>query len=199
MGTSVSSRLSPPCRFLPARPQINASRTQCALRRILLTSFASTASSLSCPRNPLAATENPDGRSAPDRTDSREDKKSLISMSALPELHEGLNPALPPPALELAGGQMYQMQVRSLTIHPRPSTKRLRPQPRPQGMLHHFHQPTPLLPTHLFRIPTRQLPCSYPPYPALRTNPWLPAAFPIPSYASRCDTARRLITTLMKT
>jgi hypothetical protein len=32
-------------------------------------------------------------------------------MSALPELHEGLNPALPPPALELAGGQMYQMQV----------------------------------------------------------------------------------------
>ena len=116
MGTSVFSRLSPPCRFLPARPQINASRTQCALRRILLTSFVSTDSSLSCPRNPLlAATENRDERSARDRTDSKEPQKSLISMSALPEPHEGLNPALPPPALALTGGQTYQMQVPAST------------------------------------------------------------------------------------
>ena len=82
------------------------------MRRILLTSFVSTDSSLSCPRNPLlAATENQDERSARDRTDSKEPQKSLISMSALPEPHEGLNPALPPPALALTGGQTYQMQV----------------------------------------------------------------------------------------
>jgi hypothetical protein len=179
MGTTVSPRLSLPCNSQPARPQINA-RTQCAFR-ILLTSFVSTDSSFSCPRNPLATTENPDGRSARGRTSSRDLSKSLISMSALPGLHEGHNPALLLLAGAPTGGQTDQMQVPallsslatgshlilnfqapSLTIRPHPSTKPW----LQQGMLHHSHQPNPPLPTRLFQMPTSRPPSSYPPYPA---------------------------------
>src|SRR6266702_1983224 len=90
----------------------------------------------------------------------------------------------------------YFFQAPSLTIRPRPSTKPLPPQLQLQrGMPHHFHRPTPPLPTRLFQIATSQPPSSYPPYPVPRINPWLPAHFSIPSHPSHCDIVHRLSTT----
>ena len=113
MGTSVSPRLSPSCRFRLARLQINASRTLCALHPILPTSFASTASSLSCPRIILPTPENRNVRSDRNRSGNREPTKSPTSTSVLPGHHVEANPVRPVAARALAGDPMYQMQVRT--------------------------------------------------------------------------------------
>jgi hypothetical protein len=113
MGTSVSPRLSLSCRFLLARLQINASRTLCALHPILPTSFASTVSSLSCPRIILPTPENRNVRSARNRRGNREPTKSLTSTSALPGHHVEANPVPPVAARAPPGDQTYQMQVRT--------------------------------------------------------------------------------------
>jgi hypothetical protein len=111
MGTSVSSRLSPSCRSLLARPQINASRTQCALRPISPMSFVSKARSLSCLRTVLVSPENQSVRSARDRRGNRGLMKSPISMSVLPGHHVEANPAHLEAARAPAGDQTFQMQV----------------------------------------------------------------------------------------
>src|SRR6266478_3882579 len=112
MGTSVSPRLSPSCRYLLARLQINASRTLCALHPILPTSFASTASSLSCLRMILLTPENRNVRSARNRSGTKEPMKSPTSTSALPGHHVEDNP-VPPVVAPGPGDQTYQMQVRT--------------------------------------------------------------------------------------
>jgi hypothetical protein len=115
MGTSVSPRLSPSCRSLLARLQINASRTLCALHPILPTSFASTASSLSCLRIVLPTPENRNVRSARNRSGTREPMKSPTSTSALPGHHVGDN-LVPLVAVPALGDQTYLMQVRTSPI-----------------------------------------------------------------------------------
>lgn len=114
MGTSVP-RLSPSCRSLLARLQINASRTLCALHPILPTSFDSTASSLSCLRIVLPTPENRNVRSARNRSGTREPMKSPTSTSALPGHHVEDN-LVPPVAAPALGDQTYQMQVRTSPI-----------------------------------------------------------------------------------
>jgi hypothetical protein len=113
MGTSVSLDFHPSCRSLLARLLINASRTLCALHPILPTSFASTASPLSCPRIILPTPENRNVRSARNRSGNREPTKSPTSTSALPGHHGEANLVPPVAARALAGDQMYQMQVRT--------------------------------------------------------------------------------------
>src|SRR5258708_7154451 len=100
MGTSVSPRLPPSCRSLLARLQINASRTLCALHPILPTSFANTASSLSCLRIVLPTPENRSVRSARNRSDTREPTKSPTLTSAHPGPHveDNLVPPVAAPA-----------------------------------------------------------------------------------------------------
>jgi hypothetical protein len=112
MGTSVSPRLPPSCRSLLARLQINASRTLCALHPILPTSFANTASSLSCLKIVLPTPENRSVRSARNRSDTREPTKSPTSTSAHPGPHVEDN-LVPPVAAPVPGDQTYQMQVRT--------------------------------------------------------------------------------------
>jgi len=118
MGTSVFSQPSPSCRSLLAHPQINASRTQCALHHISPTSFARKASSLSCPKIILPTPENRNVRSARNRRGNRGPTKSPISTSALPGHHGEANLVHPVAARGPADDQMYQMQVRA---PPRPS------------------------------------------------------------------------------
>lgn len=216
MGTSVSPRLSLSCRSLLARLQINASRTLCALHPILPTSFATTASSLSCPRIILPTLENRNVRSARNRSGNRELTKSLTSTSALPGPHVEANLVPPVAARAPAGDQTYQMQVRTflaligpnnrtpiLLFHQAPfQTIRRLPlmkllQLRLQiGMLRLSRLPNLQLPT-----PPRQtgisLPLSsYPLYPALRISLWSPGHFPILlSCPSRSDTVPRLSVT----
>ena len=114
-GTSVSPRLSPSCRSLLARLQINASRTLSALHPILPTSFVSTASLLSCLRIVLPTPENRNVRNARNRSGTRGPMKSPTSTSALPGHHveDNLVPLVAAPAL---GDQTYQMQVRTSPI-----------------------------------------------------------------------------------
>jgi len=112
---AFSPRLSPSCRSLLARLQINASRTLCALHPILLTSFASTASSLSCLRIVLPTPENRNVRNARNRSDTREPMKSPTSTSALPG-HRVEDNQVPPVAAPAIGDRTYQMQVRTSPI-----------------------------------------------------------------------------------
>jgi hypothetical protein len=113
MGTSVSSQLSLSCRSLLAHPQINASRTQCALHPILPTSFARKVSSLSCPKIIPPTPENRNVRSARIRSGNRGPTKSPISTSAFPGHHVEANLVRPVAAREPAGDRTYQMQVRA--------------------------------------------------------------------------------------
>jgi hypothetical protein len=215
MGTSVSSRLSPSCRFLLARLQINASRTQCALHPILPTSFASTASSLSCPRIILPTPENRNVRSARNRSGNREPTKSPTSTSALPGHHVEANlvPRWPPARhqatrrircrcahlLALIRGSnrtriLVFHQAQFQTIRRPPLMKPL--QLRLLGMPRQFRQPNPQLPTPPRQTGTSLPLFSYPLYPALRISLWSPGHFPIlPSYPSRFDTVHRLSVT----
>jgi hypothetical protein len=215
MGTSVSPRLSPSCRSLLARLQINASRTLCALHPILPTSFASTASSLSCLRIVLPTPENRNVRSARNRSGNREPMKNPTSTSALPGHHveDNLVPRVAAPAL---GDQTYLMQVRTSPIdwasieasivffHQAQFQTILHPllmkplQLRPQiGMPRLFRQPDPQLPAPPPQTGVSLPLSSYPLYPALRISLWSPGHFLILlSYPSRCDTVPRPSVTL---